>query len=83
MIPDLCVEVVSKDDHVNMIEEKVVYFLTNGATLVWLVYLKMRRVETYRREDVVIVLSEDDVLDGGDVLPGFMLPVRDIFNEGI
>jgi hypothetical protein len=36
-------------------------------------------VEVYRPGHKPLVLSVDDIIDGGDVLPGFRLPVRDLF----
>ncbi len=56
----------------------VLHWLANGTRLVWLVYTERRLVIvlTHNSEDI---LGENDTLDGADVLPGFTLPVRDIF----
>ena len=40
-----------------------------------------RTVRVYTACDHCVVLSEDQQLDGGDVLPGFSLSIRDWFNE--
>ena len=38
-----------------------------------------RCVTVYRSRTDVTVLTEDDVLEGGEVVPGWRLPVRDVF----
>jgi hypothetical protein len=45
---------------------------------VWLVYTE-RRLVIVLTPDTEDILGENDTLDGADVLPGFTLPVRDIF----
>jgi hypothetical protein len=50
--------------------------------LVWVVYPKQRLVYVYKSPTRSKVLSEDDALDGGSVLPGFKLPVASLFEEG-
>lgn len=47
--------------------------------MVWVIDAASRRVTVHRSRDDVTILGEDDVLGGGDVLPGFQLPVRSIF----
>ncbi|RMF82539.1 MAG: Uma2 family endonuclease, partial [Chloroflexi bacterium] len=70
----------SPDDSITGLREKAQYYLRNGARMVWLVFPKQRIVEIYRPEHDVEILTADDTLDGGDVLPGFSLAVRDIFD---
>jgi Uma2 family endonuclease len=54
------------------------YYLTNGARLVWLVHPEKRLVIVITSNNTDI-LTEGDTLDGGEVLPGFQLSVRQIF----
>lgn len=61
--------------------EKAAFYLGNGARLVWLVYLHKRIVEVYRPEADVELLLEGDILTGGEVLPGFSMPVADVFED--
>ncbi len=78
VMPDLAVEVKSPDDGYRELREKADYYLANGSRMVWLVYPEKRLVEVHTPDDLDI-LTMDDTLDGGDVLPGFRLPVKDIF----
>ncbi len=56
------------------------YYLANGVRLVWLIYLKQKLIEMLTTTDRQL-LTIDDVLDGGDMLPGFQIAVRDILEE--
>jgi Uma2 family endonuclease len=78
-MPDLAVEIQSPDDSPIELREKAIYYLKNGARMVWLVYPDKRTVEIHTAEDLR-VLTAGDTLDGGDVLPGFSLPITEIFN---
>ncbi len=78
-MPDLAVEVKSPTNKLISLREKAAYYIANGTRIVWLVIPEKRLVEVYRPDMDVEVLDENDVLDGGDVLPGFTLPIRDIF----
>ncbi len=77
--PDLAVEVVSPGDRYTDVEEKVFDWLDAGTRLVIVVNPRKRLVTVYRSLTDVVVLTEADVLDGGDVVPGFAMPVKDIF----
>lgn len=79
-MPDLAVEVKSPDDRWKDMREKAHYYLEHSVRLVWLVHLEKRFVEVYTPNEE-LVLFEDDMLDGGDVLPGFQIRVRDIFED--
>jgi len=80
-MPDLAVEIKSPTDTITEMRETAAYYVANGSRLVWLVYPNYRLVEVYRPEADVEILGEDDTLTGGDVLPGFALPVRAIFAD--
>ncbi|MEO8612365.1 MAG: Uma2 family endonuclease [Chloroflexota bacterium] len=80
LAPDLAVEVVSPDEDVF---KKAKEYIRSGTRIVWAVYADEKVVDvitpTQDGEFHVQELTINDVLDGGDVLPGFSLPVRDIF----
>lgn len=79
--PDLVVEVNSPSDTVREVEKKVTEWLEFGARMVWVVSSKLRTVTVYRSLIEIVVLTEKDTLDGGDVVPGFKIPVAEIFTE--
>jgi Uma2 family endonuclease len=77
--PDLAVEVNSPSDTVSKVEEKVTEWLEAGARMVWIVSPKLKTITVYRSLTDINTLTEKDMLDGGDVVPGFQLPVAEIF----
>lgn len=77
--PDLIVEVISPTDVYTEVEEKVFNWLAAGAKMVVVVNSRKRVVTVYRSLTDIVVLTEEGVLDGGDVVPGWSMPVRDIF----
>ncbi len=77
-MPDLAIEVKSPDDTYKEMREKADYYLSNGTRMVWLIYPEKHLVEVHTPDDFSI-LDDADTLDGGDVLPGFKLVVREIF----
>lgn len=79
-MPDLAVEVKSPSDTLKGLREKARYFLTNGSKLVWLVIPENQLVEVYTADEESI-FGIDGTLSGRDVLPGFTLPVRAIFED--
>ncbi len=78
--PDLAVEVISPTNSASEIQRKVLDYLAAGTLLVWIVYPETRTVVVHTSAGAR-TLTEADTLDGGDVLPGFTLPVRDIFPQ--
>ena len=79
--PDLAVEVISPNDLYTEVDEKVAEYLEHGARLVFVVNPRRRTVARHRPGEPVLILTEDDVLDGEDVVPGWTLPVRDLFED--
>lgn len=84
-MPDLAVEIQSPNDQPHQLREKALYYLQKGSRLVWLFYMAARQVEACTLDDggnlVIVTLMEDDSLTGGDVLPDFRLPLRDVFDH--
>jgi Uma2 family endonuclease len=77
--PDLAVEIVSSSNTATEIQEKVLEYLESGATLVWVVDPRIRTVTVFRSRTEVRVLTDGEILDGADVLPGFQLEVSELF----
>jgi Uma2 family endonuclease len=77
--PDLAVEIVSPSNRAVEIHEKVLEYLAAGTRLVWVVDPATRSVATYRSRKDIQLLTEGEVLEGGDVLPGFRLSISELF----
>jgi Uma2 family endonuclease len=76
--PDLAVEVVSPNDKANDIESKISEYLRAGVRMIVFVYPATRSVNVYR-ENTIKRLEGEDLLDGGDVLPGFSVRISELF----
>ena len=77
--PDLAVEVASPGNTASDMNEKIVQYFEAGVRLVWLVFPKSRMVHVYHAVDKITVLKGDDLLDGGEVVPGFSIKLSDLF----
>lgn len=84
LAPDLAVEVVSPTDSILDAQRKAMKYIAYGTPLVWLVYPKQEAADVCRpsQEGDMSVqrVTIDGALDGGEVLPGFSLPLRDLFS---
>ncbi len=77
--PDLAVEVLSPSNTKGEMKRKLKEYFLSGTRLVWFVNVRKFTVEVFTAPDQSILLTENDVLDGADVLPGLSLPVREVF----
>jgi Uma2 family endonuclease len=77
--PDLAVEVVSPNDRPAEVDEKVSTWLAHGTAMVLVVYPDERRVRVHRPDRSPQDLREADTIDGGEVVRGWAVPVRDFF----
>ncbi len=83
LAPDLAVEVVSPTDKQFEVEEKALDYIAIGVRLVWVISPVTKVVEVYRPgQDKPSIYGVNDELDGENVIPGFKLKVRDLFEVG-
>ena len=80
VIPELVVEIVSPSDRQEAVNDKTLMWLSLGVLIVVEVYPAERAVMVHRPGASAVTLTGDDALDGGDVLPGFSLPLSEIFD---
>jgi Uma2 family endonuclease len=81
VVPDLVVEVLSKGNTPREMARKLDEYFRAGVNLVWYVDPRRRTVRVYTARDRSQLLHEDQVLDGGEVLPGFSLSIGEWFAE--
>ncbi len=77
--PELIVEVMSPDDTWDEVHEKLEEYFAVGAKLIWVVAPRRQRLHVYRSLTDLDVLTVQDTLTGGEVLPGFQVPVAELF----
>ena len=79
LAPDLAVEVLSPSNTASEMNDKVLLYLEAGTRLVWVVDPRRRIVVIHTPDRLARTLVVGDTLDGGDVLPGFTLPLAELF----
>jgi Uma2 family endonuclease len=81
LAPDLAIEVLSAGNTDAEMDRKLAEYFGAGVRVVWLVDPRSRTIRVYSGTDAFETLGEERSLDGGQVLPGFALAVREIFAE--
>jgi Uma2 family endonuclease len=81
LAPDLAVEVISPSNTPKEMARKRKEYFKAGTRLVWQVYPARKEVEVYTSPARFRTLRMGDALDGGDLLPGFRLPLADLFAD--
>ena len=77
--PDLAIEVLSASNTEGEMQRKLHDYFTAGVRLVWYIDPQTRSAKSYTAEDRCVELVESQSLSGGDVLPGFELPLKELF----
>jgi Uma2 family endonuclease len=77
--PNLAVEIILPNDNYSDVEEKVFEWLSSGVQMVIVINLCKRTVVVYYSDSRVRYLTEQNMLEGGKVVPGWRIPVRDLF----
>lgn len=81
VIPDLAIEVVSPHDTADEVLVKLLEYFRAGVRQVWIVYTSIDQIHVYHDPKTIVVYGRGDVLEGGDLLPGFALDVAELFGE--
>jgi Uma2 family endonuclease len=81
VVPDLAVEVLSMSNTQAEMSRKRREYFAAGVHLIWQVDPETRTIEVFTAAEQSTVLNVEDVLEGGSVLPGFALSVRELFAE--
>ena len=84
LAPDLAVEVLTPSSRAGEVRTKVADYLRLGVRAVWVVYPTRRIVRIHSRagrRTSAVLLAEDDMLDGGEVVPGFRCRIAELFAD--
>jgi len=82
LAPDLAVEVLSTGNTKAEMARKVREYFEAGVRLVWLIDPKKRTARVFSAPDRSVLVRANQALDGGDVLPGFVLVLTDLLDRG-
>jgi Uma2 family endonuclease len=82
LMPDLAIEVKSPTNTPEELRQKAAYYLQNGSRMVWLFYPEAQAATVHTQANPAgQTFGINDTLDGGDVLPGFKLPLKAVFRS--
>ncbi|MBJ7901657.1 MAG: Uma2 family endonuclease [Cyanobacteria bacterium RI_101] len=79
LCPDFVLELRSKHDSLELLQQKMREYQENGAKLGWLIDRRRQKVEIYRQKQTVEVQDCPNSLSGEDILPGFTLDLTEIW----
>jgi Uma2 family endonuclease len=79
LAPDFVIELRSSSDSLKTLQDKMIEYRDNGVRLGWFLNAKERAVEIYRPGKEVELLNSPTSLFGEEVLPGFVLDLKDIW----
>jgi Uma2 family endonuclease len=79
--PDLAIEVASPSNTEASLLLKTSLYLAGGTKQVWIVRPRQQTVTVFSPDEPERILGLDDALDGGNVVPGFSLPVTQLFRR--
>ncbi len=79
LAPDLCVEIISPSEEWADMARKVREYFDGGAQFVWHVFPERQQVTVFTSPTETQTFEGDDILDAGDILPGFSCRVNDLF----
>lgn len=81
VVPDLVIEVLSAGNTKAEMDRKLREYFQAGVRLAWLVQPRTQTAEVYTSPKKLRRVGKEQALDGGDVLPGFRLPLKQLFTR--
>jgi Uma2 family endonuclease len=81
VIPDLAIEVLSESNTPAEMDRKLREYFQAGVRLAWIIDHRTRSATVYTAANQSTVIGEDGTLDGGKVVPGFALSLKQLFAD--
>jgi len=79
--PDLAVEILSKSNTAAEMDQKTGEYFASGVKQVWLIDPETHTARVYSEPDAFQQIDRDGHLSGGQILPGFQLPLQTLFDR--
>ena len=78
--PELVVEIMSPANTWTDAQEKLAEYFAIDVKMVWIVDPQLEQVHVYRSPEQVKLLRKEDALTGEEILPGFTIPLTELFD---
>jgi Uma2 family endonuclease len=83
LAPDLAIEVLSPGNTKGEMARKMADLFSAGTREVWLIQPKTQTAEIYTSPTAKRKIPKSATLEGGTILPGFHLPLADLFTRAL
>ncbi len=80
-IPEFIIEIISINDKINLVKNKVYEYFQAGVKVLWLVFPEQQVIEVYRTPEDLVVCSGDKVCSAEPVVEGFVMKAEEVFKE--
>jgi Uma2 family endonuclease len=80
--PTVCpfvIEVISKNDQINEVDEKIIEYFENDVKVVWVIFPKLKKVEVYTSIRDIKICFDNDICSANPVMDDFNISVNDLF----
>ena len=81
IVPNLAVEIISRSNTAEEMARKLDDYLTYGVRLIWYIDPRAQEAKVYHGSKEFEVRTHEQSLDGDDVLPGFLMPMAELFQN--
>ena len=78
VVPDFVIEVISKNDQVERVEDKMEDYAAAGVKVVWKIFPRLQRVDVYRGRTITVCKGQD-LCSAEPVIEGFVIKAADVF----
>jgi Uma2 family endonuclease len=80
-VPLFAIEVISKNDLINVVNNKVLEYFKSGVKVLWHIFPEQRMVYVFTSPKNITVCFEDDICSAAPVLMDFEMSVNGIFKK--
>src|SRR6476469_8775505 len=78
--PDIAVEVLSPEQRDAYIKKRVAQWLSFGTKEVWIINPRTSTLTVHSPQGIVVTLTNDEFLDGREIVPGFRFSIKRLFD---
>jgi Uma2 family endonuclease len=78
-ISEFVIEIISKNDKAEEVQEKLDEYFADGIKVVWQIYPKLKMVEVYTTSEAVKICRGAAICSATPVLPDFNIAAQDLF----
>ena len=84
VVPDLVIEIISPKDRAKDVSKKLREYFRIGVRRVWRIQPETREIFRFSSpKQIEVIDGDDEFLDGGDILPGFRIPLASLFRKSV